>query len=155
MIFLKTLIGHRGAGFILATSLLVGCTILATTPTPVPTNIPSPTDTPDPCTGWWCTVSGVVYVDAVDPGNELEGASVELNHSSYCSPTEGQYQTTTGPDGTFEFSDVFFHDTDRVWIQVDSEGYGSARWDSVGVYCYYCSCFTSPIEIVLRSAPGQ
>ena len=170
---------QRVVGFILVVmSFLVGCTIFEAAPTstrtitltptdmlastntptsapaPTPTNVPPLTNTPDPCTGWWCTVRGVVYVDTIDSGNELESASVKLGQSSYCSPTHGQYQTTTGPDGAFEFSEVFFHDTDRIWIQVESEGYESTRWDSTDFYCLYCSCFGSPIEIVVHTAPG-
>jgi hypothetical protein len=116
---------------------------------------PTGTPTPDPCTGWWCTVSGAVYVDTIRSGNQLEGASVKLGQFSYCSPTSGEYQTATGPDGTFEFGQVFFHDTDRIWIEIESEGYESTRWDSVDSYCLYCNCFGSPIEIVLHTAPGE
>jgi hypothetical protein len=112
------------------------------------------TPTPDPCTGWWCVVSGVVYTATIGPGHELAGASVQLGQFSYCSPTSGQYRTRTNPDGSFE-ARLFFHDTDRVWIEVTSEGYASTRWDSIDFYCLYCSCFASPIEIVLHAAPGE
>jgi hypothetical protein len=115
----------------------------------------APTDTPDPCTGWWCDVRGVVYAETIQPGNELESASVKLGQSSYCSRTRGQYGTATGPDGAFEFGQLFFHDTDRIWIQVEYEGYEPTRWDSVDYYCLYCSCFGSPLELVLQAAPGQ
>ena len=127
------------------------------THTPTPASAPPLTHTPtvDPCTGWPCVVRGIVYVDRVESGNALEGASVTLRQSSYCSPTRGEYQIATGPDGRFEFGQVFFHDTDRIWIQVEAEGYESTRWDSAGFYCLYCSCFGSPIEFVLRTAPGQ
>jgi hypothetical protein len=114
----------------------------------------SPTPTPDPCTGWWCVVSGAVYGATLDPGHELAGASVQLGQFSYCSPTRGESQLLTGSDGTFE-ARLFLHDTDRVWIQVESEGYASARWDATGFDCLYCSCFTSPIEILLHAAPRQ
>jgi len=79
---------------------------------------------------------------------------VQLGQFSYCSPTSGQYQILTGPDGTFE-ARLFFHDTDRIWIQVESEGYASTRWDSTAFDCLYCSCSASPIEILLHAAPGQ
>jgi hypothetical protein len=137
---------------------LSGCVILEAVPAPTgiatltPTN--APTFTPDPCTGWWCAVTGVVYVEATHVGNELEGVTVTLHQTSYCSPTRGQHQTTTGPDGRFEFGDVFFHDTDRIRIQLESEGYESAQWDSTDFYCLYCGCFGSPLEIVLHAAPG-
>jgi hypothetical protein len=112
------------------------------------------TPTPDPCTGWWCVVSGVVYADTASPGHELANAPLQLGQFSYCSPTSGQYRTRTNRDGSFE-ARLFFHDTDRVWIEVGFEGYASARWDSIDFYCLYCSCFASPIEIVLRAAPGE
>jgi len=125
-------------------------------PTPVPTVAPTsvPTPTPDPCTGWWCTVTGVVYAGTAQPGDELEGATVTLQHSSYCSPTRGERQIKTGPDGGFAFEEVFLHDTDRIRIEVTFEGYESAQWDSVDRYCFYCSCFGEPLEIVLGAAPG-
>jgi hypothetical protein len=127
------------------------------TPTLADTDSPSPTSTwtPDPCTGWWCSVNGVLFADDPVPGKELEGASVTLNHSSYCSPTEGEYQTVTGLDGTFEFDEVFFHDTDRIRIQIESVGYEPITWDSTDYYCFFCSCFASPLEIMLRAVPDQ
>jgi hypothetical protein len=137
---------------------LTGCTIIKAvlTPTSIATLIPTitPTFTQDPCTGWWCTITGVVYAETIHFGNELGDVTVTLHQTSYCSPTSGQHQTTTGPDGRFEFSDVFFHDTDRIRIQVESEGYESAQWDSTDFHCLYCSCFGSPLEIVLHAAPG-
>jgi hypothetical protein len=114
----------------------------------------SATATPDPCTGWWCVVSGVVYTETASPGHELANAPLQLGQFSYCSPTSGQYGTLTNRDGSFE-ARLFFHDTDRVWIEVTSEGYASARWDSTDFDCLYCSCFASPIEIVLHAAPAE
>jgi hypothetical protein len=96
-----------------------------------------------------------VYSDTPDVGNELEGATVTLYHFSYCSPTSGERQMTTGNDGLFEFGDVFLHDTDRIRIQVESEGDEPMIWDSKDVYCFHCSCFQSPIEFVLNGVPGR
>jgi len=120
-------------------------------PPPQPTT--APTSTPDSCTGWWCTVTGVVYAGTVQPSDELAGATITLHHTSYCSPTKGVHQAKTGPDGSFEFGEVFLHDTDRIRIQVESEGYESVEWDSIDRYCFYCSCFGDPLEIVLRAVP--
>ena len=137
---------------------LVGCAVPEPMPTstsvatPTPTAVP--TFTPDPCTGWSCTVAGVVYAETVHSGNELEGATVTLNQSSYCSRTRGQQQVKTGRDGRFEFGDVFLHDTDRIQIKVESEGHETGQWDSVDRYCLFCNCFREPIEIVLRIVPG-
>jgi hypothetical protein len=167
--------------FMLVIPFLVGCTVSQTTSTPThadtvgsvdePTPVSTPTlmltsmppnsapttatPTIDPCTGWWCTVTGIVYTDVAEQGNELEGASVTLHQTSYCSPTRGQHQTTSNSDGRFEFGEVFFHDTDRIRIQVTYEGYEPALWDSRGLYCLYCGCFGLPVQAVLRAAPSQ
>jgi hypothetical protein len=118
---------------------------------PTPGTAVVSTATVDPCTGWSCTIDGTVYVDTAQPGNELDGVNAKMNHFSYCSPTRGEYHTTTASGGTFQFDGVFFHDTDRLWIEIEFEGYELARWDSVDLYCLYCSCFSTPIEIVLRT----
>ncbi|MEJ2736858.1 MAG: hypothetical protein P8189_25390 [Anaerolineae bacterium] len=121
-------------------------------PTSRPTLPPSPasvtrTATPDPCTGWECTLRGVVYVDAASAGNELASVRVGLSHVSYCSPTRGDHETTTGPDGGFGF-EVFLHDTDTFWIRVEQEGYEPARQSVGGFDCLYCAC--PPVELVLQ-----
>lgn len=143
-------LGKRVTGVILLILFVVACAVV-----PRHGFSPADTPTPDPCTGWWCTATGIVYADAAGSGNELEGASVRLYQTSNCSPTRGQTQTTTGPDGAFEFSEVFLHDTDRIRIQVESESYEPSLWESAGFDCLYCSCFGSAIEIVLRAASGQ
>jgi hypothetical protein len=120
--------------------------------TPGPTNTPAPSDipmpaTPSSCTGWQCTLKGVVYADAPSPGNELAGITVALLHTSNCSPTRGQYETITDPDGEFEFG-VFLHDTDSFRIEVEQEGYEVFRQLTGGFDCLFCSC--PPFEIVLH-----
>jgi len=144
--------------FVVVALLLPACNILGVVPTPISLATLTPTITltftPDPCTGWWCTVTGTVFAQTNEIGNELEGATVTLYQTSYCSPTSGQHQTTTGSDGRYELGEVFFHDTDRVRIEVEREGYESVQWDSRDFYCLYCSCFASPIEIILPAATG-
>jgi len=122
-------------------------------PAPRPVHTPTPTSmlmtaTPDPCVGWRCTLRGVVYVDAASSGNESAGTLVELTHVSWCSPTSGQHATTTGPDGGFGF-EVFVHDTDTFWIQVEQDGYESVRRSVGGFDCLSCAC--PLVEIVLES----
>jgi len=138
--------------------LLAGCVIQDASPTTaiIVTMTPTsaPTFTPDPCTGWWCTATGVVYDETANLGDELEGVTVTLFQTSNCSPTSGQHQTTTSIDGKFEFGEIFFHDTDRIQIQVRYEGDDSVQWDSTDFYCLYCSCFGSPLEIVLHATPS-
>ena len=139
----------RKIEFILVCLFLVGCStgtqILSTTPSP----------TPDPCTGWWCTATGIVYAGKVEPGNELEGAIITLNQSSYCSPTSGQQETVSGSDGKFEFGELFFHDTDGIRIEVAYEGYEMTQWDTKPLGCLYCDCFVTPLEILLQEAHDQ
>lgn len=129
--------------------LLTGCGIFETTPTQSTT----PTFTPDPCTGWWCSITGVVYEERAVAANALQGAVLTLYQTSFCSPTSGQHSTVTSPDGEFEFNDVFLHDTDTLRIQVEYEAFESAQWVTGGFECLHCSCFQSPLEIVLRAAP--
>jgi len=119
--------------------------------TPLP-GFPRSTFTPDPCTGWWCSVTGFVFDEPAGSRIPLEGVTVTLRQTSFCSPTSGQHQTTTNPDGSFEFNEVYFHDTDRIQIQFESEEQGSAKWDSKGNNCLFCSCFGSPLEIILQTS---
>ena len=105
------------------------------------------TATPTSCTGWECTLKGVVYVDAASPGNELAGTVVELSHFSNCAPTSGQHETITGPNGEFEF-EVYVHDTDMFRIQIEQDGYEAVRQSVAGFDCLFCTC---PLfEIVLQ-----
>jgi hypothetical protein len=169
----------RIAASLLVVFLLIGCgpfgaapgstpTVSVTPPNePAPTSTPVPTAegssgptltdtaTPDPCTGWWCTVTGVVYTDTVELGNVLQGASVTLEQFSNCSPSRGKQETTTGYSGTFEFDHVFFHDTDRIKIEVEAEGYEPTLWDSKDLYCFYCNCFAPPLELGLDRTPVE
>ena len=92
-----------------------------------------------------CQVEGVVYAQAPYPGNELAEIRLTLIHSSNCSPTQGQFHRITNTEGSFSFPEIFYHDTDRVQIQIEQEGYASWMWDSAGQYCYYCTCFYESI----------
>lgn len=105
------------------------------------------TATPTSCTGWECTLKGVVYVDVASPGNELAGVVVELSHFSNCAPTRGQHKAITGPSGEFEFK-VYVHDTDMFRIQVEQSEYEAARQSVGGFDCLFCTC--PPFEIVLQ-----
>lgn len=144
--------------FILIVSviILVGCAPLSTAEqgTIKPTEPPSqasetPTSTPDPCTGWVCTIEGTVYAGEAKPGNELVGVMVKLDQFSYCSPTKGEQEVVTGEDGGFAF-EVFLHDTDGFKFEAVFDGYmlGKARFG--GFDCLYCAC--QPVEIVLMPA---
>ncbi len=140
---------------ILVLLFLTGCAIPEIAQSP-PRNPPlikttKPTITQDPCTGWWCSVTGVVYSGSSDAGNQVEGVTAILHQTSYCSPTSGQHQTTTSFDGRFEFNDVLFHDTDRILINFESKEGESAQWDSIDFNCLYCSCFGSSLEIGLQT----
>jgi hypothetical protein len=126
---------------------LTGCAALPqSNGTPVQTISP-PTHTPDPCTGWDCTITGVVYEGEAGSGHEVSGAVVKLIHTSYCSPTKGEQEIVTSEDGVFEF-EIFLHDTDGFRIEVELEGYQSGVSSFGGFDCLYCAC--QPIEIVLE-----
>ena len=149
----RQLLPQQMMGLVMVLLLLAGCAGSPEVPsgpgpqsmsTPGPTPQPalpsvSMTATPDPCVGWRCTLQGVVFVDAASAGNELAGTVVELSHVSYCSPTSGQHETTTGPDGGFGF-EAFVHDTDTFWIQVEQDGYEPVRQSVGGFDCLYCAC---------------
>ena len=117
--------------------------------THTPTTSPPPF-TPDFCIGWNCTITGVVYAGAADPGSELAGVLVELNQYSNCSPTRGEQETITDEGGNFTF-EVFLHDTDGFNFRVELEGYEPAKTSFGGFDCLYCSCQT--VEIVLQPVP--
>ena len=146
---------------ILVTAIFMGaCTPSTLTPTleDLPTIDGSPiqatsTPTPDPCTGWTCDVNGALYNQSAQPGNELAGIELTLIHSSNCSPTRGEHSSQTNTDGAFSFGQIFFHDTDRIRIQIDADGSAQTVWDSSGIYCFFCSCFEDPLQIVLLPIP--
>lgn len=125
---------------------------LLTTPPPQTGNthtqaVPSPTFTPTACTGWHCTLHGVVYAGEAVLGNELGGVMVSLSHFSYCSPTMGEHEAVTGEDGAFTF-EVYLHDTDSFHFEVEIDGYQTWEYSFGGFDCLYCSC--PPLEVVLR-----
>lgn len=127
---------------------LTGCaTPHQSNDTPVQTISP-PTHTPDPCTGWDCTITGIVYEGEAGSGHEVSGAIVRLYQSSYCSPTKGEQEIVTVDDGTFKF-EVFLHDTDGFRFEVELDGYEPVSHFFVGFDCLYCSC--PPVEIVLEA----
>lgn len=131
---------------------LAGC---VPPPQPIDTSVQtsSPaTLTPDPCTGWDCPITGVVYEGEVGAGHEVRGAVVKLIHTSYCSPTKGEYEVVTGEDGIFEF-EVFLHDTDGFRIVVELDEYEPVSYSFGGFDCLYCAC--QPIEIVLEAENGN
>lgn len=100
------------------------------------------------CTGWDCSIQGVVYASSAGPGNELGGVTVHLLHTSNCSPTRGEHETVTGADGTFSFP-IYLHDTDSFRIEVAVQGYEPASELFGGFDCLYCNC--PPLELVLQT----
>lgn len=104
------------------------------------------TATPDPCTGWTCTIEGIIYQDAAASGNELAGVEVDFEQISNCSLTKGAYQLKTDQEGRFSV-EVFLHDTDSFVIEVNEGGYQAERVLFGGFDCLYCSC--PPTEMVL------
>jgi hypothetical protein len=138
---------------LLVSCLSIDATLPAATFTPtIPVTSEAPLDATQEfyrsCIGWDCALEGIVYVGEVAIGNEAEGITVRLTQYSYCSPTRGEYETTTEANGEFEFQ-VYLHDTDTFWIEIEVDGYVPVRQSLGGFDCLYCSC--EPIEIVLRS----
>ncbi len=109
---------------------------------------PAASATPTYCVGWYCEINGVVYLGSADSGNELEGVQVKLSQISWCSPTAGEQETQSGPNGTFAF-EVYIHDTDSINMQVDFEGYQTEKVNLGGFDCLFCRC--PPVEIVLQA----
>ena len=105
------------------------------------------TITPTLCSGWQCTLEGVVYQGSATPGKEMSGIQVSLKQVSNCSPTAGDQQARTDEDGRFSF-DVYLHDTDSFVFEASEAGYQPARLKMGGFDCLYCSC--SQIEIILH-----
>ena len=104
---------------------------------------PARTPTPTVCSGWNCSLEGVIYANNASLSNEFAGVNIHLQQISWCSPTKGEYETFTGADGTFRF-DVYHHDTDTFWIELAVEGYQPVRQAIVGYDC------PPLIEIILQ-----
>ncbi len=56
-------------------------------------------------------------------GAPIAGAKVTCWHSSYTSTTLCNISVVTAQDGTYIFPESFFHDTDRVQLEVQAQGY--------------------------------
>ena len=136
---------------LLAVILLAACAAPSVTPVPtvVSTEALPPTQTPDFCTGWSCTLSGTVFSGTASAGQQLADATVIFNHISYCSPTSGLYTVTTQPDGKFAFQ-VYLHDTDSFHFRVEAAGAPPVEKKFGGFDCLYCSC--KPLELVMSSS---
>ena len=79
----------------------------------------------------WGTIHGTI-TDAVT-GAPIAGALVTCQHSSSTAPATCSGNVTTNADGTFVFSNVFFHDTDTIKLTVQAAGYQSQESTQVGV----------------------
>lgn len=132
--------------FLLIYFLMSGCAPTFHNEAPADIQPSAPSLTPTQCTGWHCTLEGVVFREEPLPDNEAAGLPVELTQISWCSPTAGDTQTITDPDGHFAF-EVYLHDTDSFVISASAVGYQSARVKFGGFDCLYCAC--EPLEIVL------
>jgi hypothetical protein len=75
----------------------------------------------------WGAIHGTV-TDSVT-GLPIPGATVTCRHSSYTSPSQCNTSTVTEKDGTYKFAEFFFHDTDRVQLEVRADGYVSRSLD--------------------------
>jgi hypothetical protein len=69
----------------------------------------------------WGTIHGRVTNAAT--GEPIVGARVACQHSSYTSTALCNSSVVTAEDGTYAFPESFFHDTDRVQLEVQAQGY--------------------------------
>lgn len=69
----------------------------------------------------WGAIHGTV-TDAAS-GLPIANATVTCRHSSYTSPSLCNTSTVTDKDGKYTFAQNFFHDTDRVQLEVQAQGY--------------------------------
>jgi hypothetical protein len=99
------------------------------------------------CFGWTCNISGTLYGDSEESGNQLPGVEISLSQFSYCSPTAGVQTTKTGPEGEFAF-EIYLHDTDTLTFGAESVGYQPLQYQVKGMDCLYCCC--SPMLLVLK-----
>ena len=72
--------------------------------------------------GW-----GSIYGKVTDArtGFPIVGATVICRHYSYTSPATCNTSTITEADGTYTFPNIFFHDTDHIWLEVKAQSYVS------------------------------
>jgi hypothetical protein len=97
-----------------------GCGTVCATYTPSPTGSLSPTAIIAGDLGWG-DISGLV-TDAAS-GAPIAGATVTCEHFSFTSPARCNGSTLTDAQGKFLFRDIFFHDTDRIFLSVEAQGY--------------------------------
>lgn len=102
--------------------------VMASTFAAIPTNTPPSWATVIPSVGdlGW----GSVYGRILD-GNTfapISGATVKCEQSSYTPQYLCNGVTTTNSDGYYAFTNVFFHDTDRIRLIVEAPGYIPLRF---------------------------
>ncbi|MCE9646342.1 MAG: carboxypeptidase-like regulatory domain-containing protein [Chloroflexi bacterium] len=104
------------------------CNLPAFKKTPIPESS-SPLATPTFLVGdlGWGAIHGKV-TDSVT-GLPIPGAIVTCRHSSYTSPSLCNTSTVTEKDGIYTFPENFFHDTDRVHLEVQAKGYVTQSLD--------------------------
>jgi hypothetical protein len=99
------------------------------TPSPTITAQAQVSDTPSPSATatyivgdlGWGPIHGKI-TDAVT-GFPIVGAKVTCRHSSFTSPALCNASALTDEDGDYLFPDIFFHDTDRIQVEVQAQGY--------------------------------
>lgn len=88
-----------------------------------------------------------MYDGSVDPMLAIEGVTVKLGQTSYCSPTRGGHSSETDESGEFEF-ELFIHDTDGLFFQVENTGFMPWEGTLKGMDCLFCGC--PPLEVILE-----
>lgn len=103
--------------------------------TAVPSGVEFETATPTPVGSWETVVEGVIYDKSEGPGRPVSGAIVRyiVVHSYFMELQQGRInKAETDEEGKFILP-VMVHDTDRVRIMIEAQGFVSYEENLVGV----------------------
>jgi hypothetical protein len=98
------------------------------------------------CQGWNCEITGTLYEGSAESDNQVPQVEISLSQFSYCSPTAGEQNVISGPDGEFSF-EVFLHDTDTLTFVIEDHRWDPFQAQVMGMDCLYCSC--TPLDLVM------
>ena len=116
------------------------------------------TATPIPVGSWETVVEGVVYDNSVGPDRPIKGATIHyiVLHSYYMELQQGRNnKSETNERGEF-FLPVMVHDTDRIRVLVEAQGFISYEEELVGVDLFGGKLYSiglTPIVVITDSSP--
>lgn len=103
--------------------------------TALPSGVEFETATPTPFGSWETVIEGMIYDKSVGPDQPVSGATVRyvVVHSYFMELQQGRInKTETGEEGKFILP-VMVHDTDRVRIIIEAQGFVTYDDNLVGV----------------------